>query len=265
MGTSKQSGLASVSQGRSDLFRLDPRVLKVRDGWNCRDLGAQDTREHIEGLALSIAEVGVKEPLTVFWEDGAAWVSDGHCRLKATLLAIKNGADIKTVPVKSEERHANDADRLFSQVIRNSGKPFSALESAKVYQKLLGYGWTQAEIAKKAGVSQARVSQVLELLTLPEGVKQMVSAGQVSPSLAVAAVAEHSSAKAENILKGAVAAAKEEGRTKAKASDVVSKKATALTVVKDAFDGAEYNEHGDIMVVTFSAKEFEKIRQALKL
>lgn len=264
MGVNK-TGLASISSGRSDIFRVDPRVLNVREGWNCRDITSEENSKHLEELMLSVSEIGVLEPLTVFWENGKAFISDGHCRHYAVMQSIKNGNDIKTVPVKSEMRFSNDADRLFSQVIRNSGKPFSALESAKVYQKLLGYGWTQAEIAKKAGVSQARVSQILELLTLPEGVKQMVSAGQVSPSLAVAAVAEHSGAKAENILKGAVAAAKEEGRTKAKASDVVSKKATALTVVKDAFDGAEYNEHGDIMVVTFSAKEFEKIRQALKL
>src|SRR5882672_2826443 len=92
---STKQGLASISQGRSDMYRLDPRVIKVKDGWNCRDLNAQDTKDHIESLAQSIAEIGVQEPLTVYWEDGAAWISDGHCRLKATLNAIQVGADIK--------------------------------------------------------------------------------------------------------------------------------------------------------------------------
>jgi ParB/RepB/Spo0J family partition protein len=268
MGTAKQ-GLASLSVGRSDFFRIDPRVLKVRDGWNCReDYG------DIDELAASIAEVGVKEPLTVVYEAGEAWVTDGHRRLKATLQAIASGAEIVSVPCKSEDRYSNDADRLFSQILRNSGKPFTALENAKVYQKLIGFGWTQADIAKKAGISQSRVSQVLELLTLPEGVKKLVTSGQVSASLAAATVSEHNPQKAMQILQDAVASAQVEGRTRATARDTGGEKKPGLAkVLKDAFekadiledfDGSKHKLNAKGVVVVFTEAQWELISKTLK-
>lgn len=262
MGTAKQ-GLASVAVGRSDLFRIDPRNLKVKDGWNCRD-----DYGNIDELAASIGEVGVKEPLTVVWQNDEAWVTDGHRRLKATLQAIANGADIKSVPCKSEERHANDADRLFSQILRNSGKPFTALENAKVYQRLVGFGWTQSDIAKKAGISAARVSQVLELLTLPEPVKALVSTGQVSASLALITVKEHNGEKALAILNDAVVVAQQSGRVKAKPSDTSSPKApkVSLKQVKDIIDGATVlADRSNKVTLTFSGAQFDLLSKLLKL
>lgn len=261
MGTAK-TGLVSIAEGRSDLFRIDPRVLKVREDWNCRD-----DYGNIDELAASIGAIGVKEPLTVVWQENEAWVTDGHRRLRATLKAIEEGADIKTVPVKSEDRYANDADRLFSQITRNSGKPFTPLENAKVYKKLLDYGWSQADIAKKAGISAGRVSQVLDLLTMPEPVKQLVATGQVSASLAQVTVREHNGAKALHILQDAVATAQADGKSRATAKDTSApKKPSPLKVVKDAFDRAEYDEHRNgTYIVTFEGNDFEAIRKILKL
>lgn len=213
---SKQ-GLGSLSAGRSDLYHIDPRIIGTDVDFNCRDINSKETKEHIESLALSIAEIGVREPLTVYWHKGRAIVTDGHCRLLATKLAIERGADIKTVPAKPELRYSNDADRLFSQIVRNSGKPFSQLENAKVYAKLLDFGWSQADIAKKAGISQGRVSQVLALLTMPEPIKQMVSNGEVSASHAMATLSDHNGAKALKVLQDAVVVAKAEGKQKATA------------------------------------------------
>ena len=264
---SKQ-GLASISQGRSDMFRLDPTVIRVKDGWNCRDLSAADTQDHIASLALSIAEIGVQEPLTVYWEDGQAWLSDGHCRLAATMHAIQCGAEIKTVPVKSEARHANEADRLFSQIVRNSGKPFSALESARVYRKLVDFGWTQAQIAAKAGISAPRVSQVLELLTMPVTVQEMVSQGKVSAHMALTTVQEHNGAKAVQVLQDAVVVAEQEGKTRASPKHVVGlKKPSALSIVKSCFENASYDDETKkgCTVVVFTDAQMNLLREALKL
>src|SRR5882672_7451651 len=141
-----KSGLASLSEGRSDLLRIDPRKLVIKDGWNSRDMTDPTNIEHVEQLALSIAEVGVKQSITVYWENGTAYVTDGHIRLLAVMKAIKTGADIKTVPVKGEDRYSNEADRIFSQIILNSGKPLSQMEQAKVFKRLLDLGWQQQDI-----------------------------------------------------------------------------------------------------------------------
>ena len=54
-----QHGIKQTAVGRSDLFRLDPKDIHVKDGWNCRDLGPV-YEEKIAVLQASIAESGVK-------------------------------------------------------------------------------------------------------------------------------------------------------------------------------------------------------------
>jgi len=181
-------GLKDITKGRGDIFRIDPNDLHVREGWNSRDFKDPANQEHVEALALSIAEMGVKEPLKVNWEDGKAWIVNGECRWRACMLAIKRGVPIKSVPVISDDRNANDADRLFQQFLSNTGKPFTDLERARNFKRLLDLGWSQGDIATRSGKSQGWVSQTLALLTMPEPVKQMVTNGQVSPTLAMQVV-----------------------------------------------------------------------------
>lgn len=270
----KKTGLASIAQGRSDMLRVDPRNIHVKLNWNGRDFNDPANQEHVAQLAASIAEIGVKEPLTVAWSDGKAWLIDGECRLRATLLAIKNGADIKTIPVKAEDRYSNEADQLFSQIIRNSGKPFSAMEQAKVYKRLVDMGWQQGDIAKKAGVSPARISQVLDLLAMPEPIKQMVTKGEVSASLAVATLKEHNGVTATKMLQDAVATAQSEGKDRAlpkhieapTAKPPANKRSLGIeATVKDAFEYSDVDDQEEIVIIKMPSEKWEAIRKALKL
>jgi ParB family chromosome partitioning protein len=274
MTTEPKTGLKSIAEGRSDIFRVDPRKLKIKEGWNSRDFSNPDNIEHVDMLAQSIAQIGVKEPLTVYWEDGQAWVSDGESRLRGVMRAIQNyKADIKTIPVKTEDRYANEADRLFSQQIRNAGKPFTPMEQSKLFKRLLDLGWAQKDIAAKSGISASRVSQLLDLLTMPEPIKRMVTQGQVTATMAVAAIKEHNPNKAVEILNDAIVTAKSEGRTRALPKDSSDIKRTptaimkdALTYIKDAFESSEIdNSADDVAVIRMPADQFEAIRNALKL
>jgi len=216
MARENQGGLKGLSEGRTDLYRIDPKRLHIKPGWNGRNFDDPDNQAHVETLANSIAVVGVKEPLTVSWEENKAWVTNGECRLRAIQLLIKRGVEVKTVPVQNEERFGNDADRLMGQVIRNSGKPFSPIEQASVFRRLLDLGWQQADIASKAGLSPSRVSQVLNLLTLPEQAKAMVTSGEVSAAMAQSVVASAPSNQAAvKTLRDAVTTARAEGKKKA--------------------------------------------------
>ena len=76
------TGLKSISEGRSDIHKINPKLLNVKPSWNGRDFNEPSNLEHVAQLALSIAEIGVKEPLTVVWEEGKAWLVDGECRLR---------------------------------------------------------------------------------------------------------------------------------------------------------------------------------------
>lgn len=268
----KTTGLASISEGRSDIHRVDPRKLKVRPNWNSRDPNAPENIEHIDMLAQSIAQIGVKEPLTVSWEDGEAWIVDGHCRHAASLRAISHyKCELKTIPVKTEERYASEADRVLSQLVRNSGKPLTLIEQGVVYKRLLALGWQQQEIAAKVGLSSSRISQILGLQVLPEGVKAMVVNGTVSAGMAVQQVQESGGTAAEKELKQALTAAKAEGKNKVSPRHIAEVTGSDARVsigklVKEAIEFSDVdNEAEDFVIIKMPAEHWEKIREALKL
>lgn len=261
--------IKDISVGRTDVYKLAPDALHIKPDWNTRDIATTENVDHIEQLSRSIAEIGVREPLKVMWEDNKAYITNGHCRYHAIMLAIKNGAEIKSVPVMVEERFSNEADRIFTQIASNSGKPFTQLEQAKVFKKLLDLGWSQKDIASKAGLSGGRVSQILELLTLPEPVKAMVANGEVSASMAVQTVKADGAVKATENLTAAVKEAKKDGKTRAMPKHTGERGPSPMAVVKatieKAFEDQRFDESEEMITITFPEPEWQKILKALKL
>jgi len=213
--------IKDVSAGRSDLYRVDPTLIKVKADWNSRDLTDAANATHIAELKASIKEIGVKKPLVCYMEDDVVYVSDGHCRLAAVNHLLSEGVEIKTVPVMVEDRFANEADRIFSQIVHNQGKPLTGIEQAKVFKRLIDLGWAQKDIALKAGLSGGRVSQLLELLTLPIVLQKFITDGKASASMVLSTFKKHNGDVALTVaeLSGAVAVAAEQGRTRAMPKD----------------------------------------------
>lgn len=267
----KQTGIAQFSQGRSDLHRVDPRILIIDAADDYRDQGPE-LDEHVDELAQSIAKIGVKKPIEVRLEDGKLVVKEGRCRTRAAIRAIEHyKADLKTVPVISVDRYANDEDLILNQVIGNSGKPFSTMEKAKIFKKLLDMGWQQSDIAEKTGMSNGRISQILGLLTMPVAVQQMVSAGHVSPSLAQATVkAADTPAKAAETLQAAVDKASAEGR-KVKPADTgthgLSRSPREITTCfeNSDIDASDETISRGVVVITMPVEDWEVLRKALGL
>lgn len=215
------AALKNFSEGRTDQYKIDPRKLQIKEGWNSRDFSDPANIAHVEEIAKSVAEIGVKRALIVNVENNVPYLVDGECRLRGVMLAIERGADIKTVPVVGEDRFANEADRLFNQDVYNSGKPFGTMEKARHYKRILDLGWQQQDIAKKAGISGGRVSQLLELLTLPTVIQKMITEGKVSASMALQVFKKHNGdvALAVAELSGAVVEAEKQGRKRAMPKD----------------------------------------------
>lgn len=268
----KNTGIAQFSEGRSDVHRVDPRLLVIDDSDDYREHNS-DLDEHVDELAQSIAKVGVKKPIEVRLENGKLLVKEGRCRTRAAMRAIEHyKADLKTVPVISVDRYANDEDLILNQVIGNSGKPFTTMEKAKIFKKLLDLGWQQADIADKTGISNGRVSQILSLLTMPTAVQQMVTAGHVSSSLAQATVkAADNPADAAKALQAAVDKATSEGR-KVKPADT----GTPQTFKKPPQDLKACFENSDIdasaetitkgyVTINMPIEDWEVVREMFKL
>lgn len=218
-----KTGISQIVKGRADLYKVDPRDIHVVDGFNARNFDDPDNAEHIENLAMSIAEIGVKTPLRVRYNNGQIELVDGECRLRATMLAISRGAEILTVPVITEDRYANDADLVLSQLTSNSGKNFTPIEKAAAFKRLIGFGWSEADIAKKSGMTKIRVMQLLELSAAPAEVAQMVSQGKVSASLAIETLRDAPDAGvAVETLQAGLADAERAGKTRATKKNVMA-------------------------------------------
>lgn len=210
-----KNGINGIKVGKSDLWKLDPRDVTIAPEWNQRDFDDPANIAHVQELKASIREVGVKEPLTVVMEGDVPVLTNGECRLRAVKELIDEGVEIKSVPVQTEPRSASAADRVASQLIRNSGKGFTPLEMAGVVAQLDGHGWTDQEIATKAGLVPERIAGLKYLNQATVVVRQLIRDGKISATMAEKEIRKVGAEKAEETLLAAVSEAEDQGKSKA--------------------------------------------------
>jgi ParB family transcriptional regulator, chromosome partitioning protein len=141
--------------------------------------------EELEGLATSLRDIGMLQPLVVRPSgDGRFELIAGERRLRAARLA---GMDVVPVLV----RHTDDADLLKEALVENIHRvQLNPLEEAAAYQQLLEeFGFTQEELATRLGRSRPTVTNALRLLSLPPSVQRRVAAGVLSAGHAKALLA----------------------------------------------------------------------------
>ena len=205
---------------RSDIFYVDPRVLKIKDGWNARGKDDPENKEWIMTLARSIASVGVQDPMIVYQDAGEYYLVDGHCRLAATFIAINTfRADIKAVPIRTQGRSVDEGDRELTQLLTD-GKPKTPYEAGIIYKRLEGFGWSVDKIAERSGRSVASINAALDLQGAPVQVQKLVASGRVSATLATETLRKEGAAKATATLNDAVDVATQKGKARATKADI---------------------------------------------
>lgn len=275
--------LKDHAEGRTDVYKIDPRKIKIKEGWNSREASDPANATHVAELAASIKEIGVKRPLICSMEGDDIFVSDGHCRLQAVMHLIEQGVEIKTIPVLPDDRYANEGDRVFNQIVHNAGKPLTQLEQAKVFKRLVDLGWAQKDIALKAGISGGRVSQLLELLILPVILQKYIIEGKASASMVLTTYKKHKQNVDETImeLNGAVKVAAEQGRTRAmpkdtgeggegtsgagKAGKGPSLKAFMKEVIEDCASQGNIDDSEEQVTITMTEEQYRAILDMLGL
>lgn len=187
-------------------FLVGVDELYIEPGYNVRDIDqahAEEFRdafiagEHVPPLTVQVTDQGVK-------------VIDGHHRWHGAKLAQEAGHEIR---LECKDFVGNEADRIAFMVTSSQGRALEPLERAAAYQRLKNQGWEPAEIAKKVKRSVADVDHHLALLTVGDGLIEMVKTGEVAATTAVAMVREHG-AKAEAVAKTQLAKAKADGKKK---------------------------------------------------
>ena len=145
--------------------------------------GPYQPRQHfdddaLEGLAASIREKGVLEPVLVRpvpGQENSYQIIAGERRWRAA-----QRAQLHEVPVIV--RGFSDLDALEIALVENLHREdLSALEEAEAYHRLTEeFGHTQERLAQAVSKSRSHVANTLRLLNLPESVKHRIRAGELT-------------------------------------------------------------------------------------
>lgn len=159
---------AIINRGAT-IYNVDPRKIIVEDGWNPRtDFSGEGE------LKDSIIQNGVKRSLLVKKVDDRIILRNGERRLRATLKAISEGHDIKSVPCKFQDRNISDAESFFESMIADDGVRLNPVEEAEGYRKLRAWGLSVADIARRMGKSNVHIYRRLTLVDASEELKSEI-------------------------------------------------------------------------------------------
>lgn len=136
--------------------------------------------EEIAELAETIKQHGLIQPITVRKFNGRYQIVSGERRTRASRIAGLTEIDAYVHELLSDRNMAEWA--LIENIQRVDLNPIEVAES---YQQLLeNYGYTHDDLAASVGKSRSAVTNALRLLKLPETVKEYVSEGKLSASIA---------------------------------------------------------------------------------
>ncbi len=128
----------------------------------------------LEGLATSIKENGIIQPIVVTESDGVYQIVAGERRWRAAQMA-----GITRIPAIL--RNVSDDRRLEMALVENiQRQELNPLEEARAYNLLLSeLQLTQEEVASRVGKDRSTIANQLRILKLPEQIQEMVGSGDL--------------------------------------------------------------------------------------
>lgn len=160
-GAAEEAGLLEIPVGAIERNPRQPRTIF--------------DEVSLQGLAQSIQEVGVLQPIVVRRLDTGYELVAGERRLRAARLA-----GLATIPAVI--RDADDTDSLRDALIENIHRAdLGPLELAEAFAELLeDLGVTQETLAERLGVSRPHIANTIRLLQLAPDVQHLLSEGRLS-------------------------------------------------------------------------------------
>lgn len=237
VNNAKKSAGAEVGQ----LLMVPPEAIRPIPGFNVR-VKTQDYLDHKNEIAASIRANGFfpNKPLGgyVAKEDGkdVFYLTDGYTRLDAVNTLndpeFGDGGDkVEKVPFVVKPQGQNLEDLTIALVQDNEGRPLSVYEKAVVVARLKSYNMENVEIARRLGMTDRYVGDLLLLAGAPVKVRNLVIQGKVSATEAVKQLRKDAKGAGEKLTK-ATDAATAAGKKKATNKDV-AKAGGASTSKKD--------------------------------
>jgi ParB family chromosome partitioning protein len=158
--------------------------------------------ESLEGLAASIREVGILQPIVVgpAGPDGRHVLVAGERRLRASKLI---GLDQIPAVVRDSDEAARLAEALIENVQREDLGP---LEEAQAYRALMeDFDMRHEDVASRVGKSRSAVTNSVRLLNLPGQIQGLIADGRISAGAGRALLGLEDAARAVKIAERAAA------------------------------------------------------------
>jgi ParB family chromosome partitioning protein len=148
------------------------------------------SEDELEGMARSIKEKGIIQPLLVRKDDNGFELVTGERRLRAA-----KKAGLSQVPVIV--RTIADTDLLEMSIVENiQREDLNPMEEAEAYYQLIAkFNLTQDQAAARVGKSRSAVANFLRLRQLPEQIKTAIMDGTLSMGHARALLGASNSAQ----------------------------------------------------------------------
>ncbi len=129
----------------------------------------------LDELKTSIAEYGVLVPIIVRRRDAGFELVAGERRWRAC-------AALQRATIPAIVRQSDDRDSLEVAIVENLQREnLNAIEEAAGFAQLIEeHDFTQEDVARRLGKSRPTIANSLRLLSLPDAIKAMLVAGQLS-------------------------------------------------------------------------------------
>lgn len=171
---------------------VEPKVGQPRKNFDA---------EELQNLALSIAQYGIIQPITVRKVGDMYRIIAGERRWRAARMA--GLSEIPVVIMDADEQKSAEM-ALVENIQRENLNP---IEEAEAIEALMDeFGLTQDEASKRIGRSRSSVANLLRLLDLPDSVREYVSSGALSAGHAKAILALEKKDRTEEAAKTVIAA-----------------------------------------------------------
>ncbi|HSV98025.1 MAG TPA: ParB/RepB/Spo0J family partition protein [Spirochaetota bacterium] len=176
---------AIISSSPTPVDSMEFAITEAKDRIVELELGAirpnpDQPRTHfnegeLEGLAESIRNVGLIQPIVVRRDGESYYIVAGERRLRASKLAGLQ--KIKSIVIR-----ANEEENLTLALIENIQRTdLDPIEEAKAYRLLITrFRLKQQDVAQRVGKDRATVANLMRLLYLPEQIQRAVSEGRIS-------------------------------------------------------------------------------------
>lgn len=230
----------------------------------------QFDQEKLKGLADSIKQYGVVQPIIVKKNENGYSIIAGERRWRAAKIA-----GLKTIPAIIKDLTTREIMEiaLIENIQREDLNP---VEEAEAYKKLIDeHGLTQEALSKVVGKSRAAIANSIRLLTLTEAVKEMLVNDLLTPGHARTLITIEDEEKqnrlantiveknlnvreTEKLIKN-LTAEKKKGKSPDRDANIIDIEEKLKSVLGTKVDLQHYSNKGKIVIEYFSNEELDRI------